>query len=73
MVLSSEGFTIYATKELTFKCFFAHSSVTEVEFSNDEKYILSFNGTKAQCEDFENYKIWNVLEQYQIRSFTAEH
>jgi len=52
--------------------FYKHENVRNVEFSPDEKYILSFNGPVTEAPDSENYIVWNVIELDKIRSFKAE-
>lgn len=58
--LFDAGFYLYGgTKKLNF---FAHRNVSNLEFSYNEEYILSFNGTVSENESngIENFIVWNV-------------
>lgn len=42
--------------------YYKHKNLQNVEFSANEKYIMSYNGTVVENNDPENYIIWNVNE-----------
>lgn len=56
--IRANGFDIRAGHDFSLIHFCAHNAVKNVQFSNDEKYILSFNGT-TKAPDFENYIVWD--------------
>ena len=41
--------------------FYAHESVTEVEFNESENFVLSFNNTCLYISSLENYIVWVTL------------
>jgi uncharacterized protein with WD repeat len=58
--------------QLYFKLnFYEHESVKNVDFSPNEEYMVTFNGTVNDVNSTENYIIWNVQEIDKLRSFKA--
>jgi uncharacterized protein with WD repeat len=51
--------------------FYEHESVKNVDFSPNEEYMVTFNGTVNDVNSTENYIIWNVQEIDKLRSFKA--
>lgn len=51
--------------------FFSHPEVKQVEFSPDETYVLSFNGTAIEASNTENYIVWRVATIEKLRTFKA--
>lgn len=72
VALSDKGFTLYGGSNFNEIGFFEHPAVKQVEFSPDEKYVLSFNGTVLEAPNSENYIVWNVNLKEKIRAFKAE-
>jgi len=51
--------------------FYPHPEVQQVEFSPDEAYALSFNGTVNDAPNSENYIVWRVATAGKLRTFKA--
>ncbi len=43
--------------------------MTEVDFSPNEKYLKSYNGTVSQLNDYENLIVWDFYSQKKLRTF----
>jgi translation initiation factor 3 subunit B len=48
---------------------FQHSGVKNVIFSNNEHFIISYNGTVLNTSSQENYIVWNTVTGKKLRSF----
>jgi translation initiation factor 3 subunit B len=72
VIYQEDGFSIYGGNTFDLVARFDHKGVKNVEFSPDEKYVLSFNGTVLEAPNSENYIVWNVALREKIREFKAE-
>jgi len=72
VTFNEKGFTLYGGSSFVEIAFFEHPAVKKVEFSPDEKYVLSFNGTVLEAPNSENYIVWSVDLREKIRAFKAE-
>jgi len=65
------GFALWGGENFEKLNFYPHPEVINVEFSPDEAFVVSFNGTVADAPNSENYIVWNVCAATKIRSFKA--
>ena len=65
------GFYIYGGPKFEKLGFYPHMKVKKIEFSPNEEYILSFNGTSSEVASTENYKVWILAEFECVKSFKA--
>lgn len=72
VTLTEKGFSLYGGQSFEFIAFFEHPQVKQVEFSPDERYILSFNGTAIDAPNSENYIVWRVGTNEKIKVFKAD-
>jgi hypothetical protein len=40
--------------------YFPHEAITNIKFSNDENYAVSFNGTSLYAPNMENFIVWDI-------------
>jgi len=65
------GFALWGGNTFEKLNFYPHPEVQQVEFSPDETYALSFNGTINDAPNSENYIVWRVATAGKLRSFKA--
>lgn len=70
LVLLKNELELRGGRELALIQTYLHEGVLRALFSEDEKYILSFNGTIA-APNFENYIVWDTLTGTRLRAFRA--
>eukprot|EP01017_Pseudomicrothorax_dubius_P028177 TRINITY_DN3330_c0_g2_i1.p1 TRINITY_DN3330_c0_g2~~TRINITY_DN3330_c0_g2_i1.p1 ORF type:complete len:725 (-),score=234.41 TRINITY_DN3330_c0_g2_i1:98-2272(-) len=72
VTLHKSGFRIWGGSRFECLSYCRHPEVRCIEFSNDENYILSFNGTNVEVNNSENYIIWNRASAERLRVFRAD-
>lgn len=72
VVYLKTGFQLYGGDDFQELNFYPHLDVQNVEFSQNDKYILSFNNTVLYAPNSENYIIWNTYSGESLRVFKAE-
>ncbi|CAD8114584.1 unnamed protein product [Paramecium sonneborni] len=66
LVLFTENeFSLYGAQELEFLHKFEHKRVSELLFSPDEQYVISFDG-------LQQFIIWNIREERQLRQIVLQ-
>jgi len=65
------GFGLWGGNSFEKLNFYPHPEVQQVEFSPDETYALSFNGTVNDAPNSENYIVWRVVTAGKLRTFKA--
>lgn len=60
VVMHKLGFSLYGGDSFQFLIGFSHQDVKQVVFSNNEQYIISFNGTVLTTTSQENCVVWNA-------------
>eukprot|EP00386_Alphamonas_edax_P011829 GDKI01037203.1.p1 GENE.GDKI01037203.1~~GDKI01037203.1.p1 ORF type:complete len:710 (+),score=268.12 GDKI01037203.1:80-2209(+) len=63
------GIALWAGPDFEKKVRFEHRDVRQIQFSPDEKYILTWNGAPYAQQDENAYKLFNVQTGEHIRSF----
>jgi uncharacterized protein with WD repeat len=68
---TARGFWLRGGRRMERINFYKHQGVKKLSFTNDEKYVISFNGLITDTRDYEGYIVWNVQEVNKIRTFKA--
>lgn len=69
IIMKSHSFEIYGGEKLEFITRFVHKNLKSIKFSNNEKYIISFNGTINEVKNSENVIVWDLYTGKKLRIF----
>lgn len=72
MVFFEDILEIYTGKDLQYITAFYHPKIKSAKFSNNEKYLITFNGTVNDTKDTENIIVWDFYLGNKIRIFKLE-
>ena len=72
MIFFEDILEIYSSKTMEYVTAFYHSKIKSAKFSNDERYIITFNGTVNDTKDTENIIVWDFYLGRKIRIFKLE-
>lgn len=73
ITVHEKGFALWGANNFSFISFFNHNGVKNIEFSPNEEYVLSHNGTVAESKNTENFIVWRVATNQKLRSFKSEN